>query len=140
MIGFILTGHGHFSTGLKSAVDMVAGPQENFEIVPFEEAEAGAYAGKLREAVTAMHAACDGVLVFVDLVGGTPFNQSMLLTSELDNVSVVAGTNLPMLIDIVMTRTDSSTIAELVDEAVTVGKEGVCTMSLDSAAADDDDE
>ena len=27
MIGFILTGHGHFSTGLKSALDMIAGPQ-----------------------------------------------------------------------------------------------------------------
>ena len=31
MIGFILTGHGHFSNGLKSSVDMVAGPQEKFE-------------------------------------------------------------------------------------------------------------
>ena len=49
MIGFILTGHGHFSNGLKSALDMIAGPQEAFEIVPFEEAEAGAYGDKLRE-------------------------------------------------------------------------------------------
>ena len=119
---------------------MVAGPQEKFEIVPFEEEAAGAYADKLREAVTAMRNDTDGVLVFVDLMGGTPFNQSMLLTSQLDNIAVVAGTNLPMLIDIVMARTDTSTLAELVDEAVTVGKEGVCTMSLDSAAADDDDE
>ena len=140
MIGFILTGHGHFSNGLKSSVDMVAGPQEKFEIVPFEEEASGAYADKLREAVTAMRNDTDGVLVFVDLMGGTPFNQSMLLTSQLDNIAVVAGTNLPMLIDIVMARTDTSTLAELVDEAVTVGKEGVCTMSLDSAAADDDDE
>ena len=35
MIGFILTGHGHFSNGLKSAIDMVAGEQPAFEIVPF---------------------------------------------------------------------------------------------------------
>lgn len=140
MIGFILTGHGHFSTGLKSALDMIAGPQPAFEIVPFEEEGAGQYGEKLREAVKAMRAETDGVLIFCDLMGGTPFNQSMMITAEQDNISVVAGTNLPMLIDIVMARTDSSTIAELVDEAVTVGKEGVCTMSLDSAAADDDDE
>ncbi len=140
MIGFILTGHGHFSTGLKSSVDMVAGPQEHFEIVPFLEEEAGAYPEKLREAVTAMGETCDGVLVFVDLVGGTPFNQSMLLSSQIENLAIVAGTNLPMLIDIVMARSDTSTLAELVDEAVAVGKEGVCTMSLDSAAADEDDE
>ena len=92
MIGFILTGHGHFSNGLKSSVDMVAGPQEKFEIVPFEEEAAGAYADKLREAVTAMRNDTDGVLVFVDLMGGTPFNQSMLLTSQLDNIAWPAPT------------------------------------------------
>ncbi|WP_072373058.1 PTS sugar transporter subunit IIA [Thermophilibacter mediterraneus] len=140
MIGFILTGHGHFSNGLKSALDMIAGPQEAFEIVPFEEAEAGAYGDKLREAVRDMRAKTDGVLVFCDLMGGTPFNQSMMITAEQDNVSVVAGTNLPMLIDIVMARTPESSVEDLVAEAVEVGKEGVCHMELGGAADDDEDE
>lgn len=138
MIGFILTGHGHFSNGLKSALDMIAGPQTAFEIVPFEEEQAGTYGETLREAVKDMRSKTDGVLVFCDLMGGTPFNQSMMITAEQDNVSVVAGTNLPMLIDIVMSRTEDSTIEDLVAEAVEVGKEGVCHMAL--GAADDDDE
>ena len=140
MIGFILTGHGHFSNGLKSALDMIAGPQEAFEIVPFEETEAGAYGDKLREAVRDMRAKTDGVLVFCDLMGGTPFNQSMMITAEQDNVSVVAGTNLPMLIDIVMARTPESSVEDLVAEAVELGKEGVCHMELGGAADDDEDE
>ena len=140
MIGYILTGHGSFSTGLKSAVDMIAGPQQSFEAVPFLEEKAGEYADTIRAAITDMRAATDGVLVFVDLVGGTPFNQAMLTSSSVDNVKIVAGTNLPMLIDLMMTRTDASTLDELVNEAVEVGKEGVCTMALDSAAADDEDE
>ena len=139
MIGFILTGHGQFSNGLKSALDMIAGPQQAFEIVPFEEAGAGEYGDKLREAVKAMRAQTDGVLVFCDLMGGTPFNQSMMITAEQDNISVVAGTNLPMLIDIVMSRTEDSTIEDLVSEAVEVGKEGVCHMAL-TADSDDEDE
>lgn len=139
MIGFILTGHGQFSNGLKSALDMIAGPQQAFEIVPFEEAGAGEYGDKLREAVKAMRAQTDGVLVFCDLMGGTPFNQSMMITAEQDNISVVAGTNLPMLIDIVMSRTEDSTIEDLVSEAVEVGKEGVCHMAL-TAGSDDEDE
>lgn len=139
MIGFILTGHGQFSNGLKSALDMIAGPQQAFEIVPFEEAGAGEYGDKLREAVKAMRAETDGVLVFCDLMGGTPFNQSMMITAEQDNISVVAGTNLPMLIDIVMSRTEDSTIEDLVSEAVEVGKEGVCHMAL-TAGSDDEDE
>lgn len=140
MIGFILTGHGHFSTGLKSALDMIAGPQPAFETVPFEEEAAGQYGDRLREAVSAMRAQTDGVLIFCDLMGGTPFNQSMMITAEQDNVSVVAGTNLPMLIDIVMSRTEDSAIEDLVDEAVTVGEEGVCHMELGAGAGDDDDE
>ena len=140
MIGFILTGHGHFSTGLKSALDMIAGPQEAFEIVTFTEDAAGAYGENLRAAVKDMREKTDGVLIFCDLMGGTPFNQSMMITAEQDNVSVVAGTNLPMLIDIVMARTEDSTVDDLVAEAVEVGKEGVCHMSLDASAGMDDDE
>ena len=140
MIGFILTGHGHFSTGLKSAVDMVAGPQQAFETVTFEETEAGTYGDKLREAVKAMREQTDGVLVFCDLVGGTPFNQSMLISNDVDNVKVVAGTNLPMLIDIVMARTDDAKIEDLVAEAVEVGKEGVMHLSLDTNDDEDADD
>lgn len=140
MIGFILTGHGHFSTGLKSALDMIAGPQEAFEVVTFTEDAAGAYGENLRAAVKGMREKTDGVLIFCDLMGGTPFNQSMMITAEQDNVSVVAGTNLPMLIDIVMARAPESAIEDLVSEAVETGKEGVCHMALDAAAGDDEDE
>lgn len=140
MVGFILTGHGQFSNGLKSAIDMVAGEQPAFEIVPFDGAEAGAYAGKLREAVVAMRDACDGVIVFVDLLGGTPFNQGMLLTKDIDNVQVVAGTNLPMLIELIMTRNDASTVDALVEKAIQVGRDGVVHMELGGGASADDDE
>ena len=87
-----------------------------------------------------MRAQSDGVLVFCDLMGGTPFNQSMMITGAVDNVSVVAGTNLPMLIDLVMARTDSSTLDELVEEAVAMGKEGVCHMTLETGVSDDEDD
>ena len=39
--------------------------------------------------------AFDGVLVFTDLLGGTPFNQSMMIAQDVDNVEVLTGTNLP---------------------------------------------
>ena len=87
-----------------------------------------------------MRSECDGVLVFVDLLGGTPFNQSMLVSADVDNMAVVAGTNLPMLIELIMTRSDSSELGELVEKAVQVGKDGVITMALPTAGTDDDDE
>ena len=140
MIGFILTGHGHFSTGLKSALDMIAGPQEAFEIVAFTEEEAGAYGDTLRAAVKAMREKTDGVLIFCDLMGGTPFNQSMMITAEQDNISVVAGTNLPMLIELLLTRGAGSSLNELADQAVSVGQMGIVHKALEAAPVDDEDD
>lgn len=141
MVGIVLTGHGEFSLGLKSALEMIAGPQSDFEAVTFKEEEAGDYAAKLREAITAMRADHDGVLVLCDLMGGTPFNQSMLISADTEGVAVVAGANLPMLIDISMARTDDSKLDDLVSEAVEVGREGVVHKVLEAdAGADEDDE
>ncbi|MBY4797476.1 PTS sugar transporter subunit IIA [Collinsella sp. AGMB00827] len=143
MIGFILTGHGQFSTGLKSAIDMVAGDQPAFQIVPFEGSAAATYGDDLRAAITAMREECEGVLVFVDLLGGTPFNQAMMISADVSDVEVVTGTNLPMLIELLLTRSGASSLTALAEQAVAVGKTGITRQSiatLAAAAADDDED
>ncbi|MCF2621701.1 PTS sugar transporter subunit IIA [Collinsella tanakaei] len=139
MIGFILTGHAEFSNGLASAVDMVAGDQPAFKIVPFDGAQAASYGDDLRAAITAMRGECEGVLVFVDLLGGTPFNQAMMISQDIDNVEVVTGTNLPMLIELLLTRGAGSTLDELADQAVAVGQAGIVHKKLEPVAAEADD-
>lgn len=137
MIGFILTGHGQFSTGLASAIDMVAGEQPAFAIVPFEGDHAAEYGDELRTAIEKMHAECEGMLVFVDLLGGTPFNQAMMISQDLDNIEVVTGTNLPMLLELVLTR-DGADLSDLADQAVAVGQGGIVHKQLDPAPVSDD--
>ena len=128
MIGFILTGHAQFSNGLASAIDMVAGDQPAFQIVPFDGAQAATYGEET-----------DGVLVFVDLLGGTPFNQAMMISQDIADVEVVTGTNLPMLIELLLTRGAGSTLAELADQAVAVGQAGIVHKKLEAAPAEGDD-
>ena len=123
MVGFVLTGHGDFSVGLDSSVKMIAGSQEEFDVVPFHEDEAGEFPQKLAERN-------DGVIVFCDLMGGTPFNQAMMNTQLVPGVEVIAGTNLPMLLEVLTTRTPESTTQELIDCAVEAGKQGVVHMVL----------
>lgn len=137
MIGFILTGHGQFSNGLASAIEMVAGDQPAFKIVPFEGSHAAEYGDELRAAITGMRAECDGVLVFVDLLGGTPFNQTMMISQDVDNVEIVTGTNLPMLIELLLTRGSGSSLSDLAEQAVTVGQTGITHQSLASLGGDD---
>ena len=141
MIGFILTGHGPFSNGLKSALDMVAGDQPAFQIVPFEGSEAATYGDDLRAAITAMRAECEeGVIVFVDLLGGTPFNQSMMIANDVDKLEIVTGTNLPMVIELLFARNGATDVTALAEQAVTAGKDAVTRQSLASVMGNADDD
>ena len=140
MIGFILTGHGNFSLGVKSAIDMVAGDTPAFKAVPFDGTSTDTYAADLRAAISELREECDGVVVFCDLLGGTPFNQSMLASQVIDNVEVVAGVNLPMLIELIVMRGAYATAEETAEAAVTVGTAGVCHKKLEPMGDDEDDE
>lgn len=143
MVGFILTGHGHFADGIKSALDMVAGDQENFEIVPFEGSQAATYGDDLRAAIAKMRGECEeGVIVFVDLLGGTPFNQSMMIANDVDKLEIVTGSNLPMIIELLFARNGATDVTALAEQAVAVGQQAVTRQSLASVmgAADDDTE
>lgn len=141
MVGFVLTGHGDFATGVASALEMIAGPQERFEVVPFHEGEESAFPGKLTEALERACAGGSGALAFCDLLGGTPFNQTMILSAEMGaNVEVVAGVNLPMLLEVIAERTDASTVDELLATALEAGKTGVVHPTLDAGEPDAEDD
>ncbi len=141
MVGFVLTGHGDFATGVASALEMIAGPQEHFEIVPFHEGEESAFPGKLTEALERACADGNGAIAFCDLLGGTPFNQTMVLSAEMGaNVEVVAGVNLPLLLEVVAERTEASTVDELLATALEAGKTGVIHPMLDVDEPDGEDD
>ena len=138
MIGFILTGHGEFSCGLKSALDMVAGDQLHSRSFP-SSSEAATYGDDLRSAITSMRAECEeGVIVFVDLLGGTPFNQSMMIANDVDKLEIITGTNLPMIIELLFARNGATDVTALAEQAVTVGQAAVTRQSLASVMSGDD--
>ncbi len=142
MIGFLLTGHGEFAPGLASALELVAGKQEAFKVVPFDVEKAAEYPELLHTEIEQLREQTDAVLVFVDLLGGTPFNQAMINTQSIGDVNVVAGTNLPMLIETLFTRNSdaSATLDSLTECAITAGQNGVATRKLGAVASDEDDE
>ena len=41
MIGIIVTGHGHFATGLVNALELLAGATEALEAIDFEGSQSG---------------------------------------------------------------------------------------------------
>ena len=72
----------------------------------------------------------DGVLVLTDLYGATPSNIACRL-SDSRKIRVVSGLNLPMLIRLL--NYPDLNLDELTHKAVTGGRDGVLTCSLESS-------
>ena len=121
MVDFIITGHATFAPGMAGALEMIAGPQEQFTVVPFLEEGAASYGDAVADAIAAAAENPEGVVVFCDLMGGTPFNQSMIAAATLSNVDVIAGCNLPMLLESCSERVFDASRSEVVDVALAAG-------------------
>ena len=82
---------------------------------------------RVREAVNEVNTG-EGVVIFLDLFGGTPSNASALLTQEMDNVFAVTGVNFPMLAEVFTMRPGIDSTQELVDIAVSAGKNSILDL------------
>ena len=140
MIGLVVTGHANFGTGITSSVNLIAGEQEAYKAVDFLPT----YSTEdlTREITKALDELkdCEGVIIFTDLMGGTPFNVSAQLGHGKDNIRIVAGTNLPMLVEIVMSRKFMDDLDELVDSVLETGKEQVTKYEFKQVVQDTSDD
>ena len=120
MIGIIIASHGEFAAGIKQSASMILGDLEQVESVVFipNEGPDDLY-GKLQNAVTNL--GTEEIIFLVDLWGGSPFNQSNRLFEEApEKRAIVAGLNLPMLLEACSSRDDtdkSHKLAEIITSA-----------------------
>lgn len=143
MIGLIITGHGQFAAGMHDATEMIAGKQENYKKVLFKEGmDLDSLSEELSKNIDSLLLTNDGVVILTDLKGGTPFNNSMLLASNYDNVEVIPGVNLPISIEATMHSQMNDSAKELVDYLVEIGRTGIesVELSLEDTSTEDEDE
>lgn len=139
MIGIIVTGHGDFAKGLTSAVELIAGAQPQYEVVTFRQDKTPEVLNAdIRAAIQNVDQG-DGVLIFTDLLGGTPFKESAMITTEVQNVEVLAGTNLAMLLEASLMRMGE---VEVTDFAISLAQTGAAQVSRFEmpSASDNEDE
>ncbi len=128
MIGIIVTGHGHFPSGLFSAVSLVAGKPERAEAVDFTEGMSQAELGEeLEAAVNRMES--EEILILADLVGGTPFNTAASLRTDRQDksIKVVAGVNMPALVEAVFSRSMFG-LDQLTENLLKAGRDGLVNL------------
>ena len=126
MVGIILATHGNFATGILQSASMIFGEQPNVAAVTLQPNEGPDDVRRKMEEAVASFEDPEQVLILVDLWGGTPFNQSNgLIAGHEDKWAIVAGLNLPMLIDAYASRMMMETAHELAVQISGSAKEGV---------------
>ncbi|AUJ81234.1 MULTISPECIES: PTS mannose transporter subunit IIAB [Enterobacter] len=124
-IAIVIGTHGWAAEQLLKTAEMLLGEQENvgwIDFVPGENAETliEKYTAQLEKLDTSK-----GVLFLVDTWGGSPFNAASRIVVDKEHYEVVAGVNIPMLVETFMARDDNPDFDELVALAVETGREGV---------------
>lgn len=126
MINAVITGHGEFSIGMLHALEMIAGEQEKFKAVPFFNNDSiEDYKEKLLNVLEEVSDDSSNTIIFTDLKGGTPFNVSMLLTTNMSKVKVVAGSNLPILLEFVGQRFLDGDIEQVLEVLIKTATTGI---------------
>lgn len=124
-IAIVIGTHGWAAEQLIKTAEMLLGEQQNvgwIDFVPGENAETliEKYQARLTDLDTSK-----GVLFLVDTWGGSPFNAASRIVVDKENYEVIAGVNIPMLVEAFMARDDDPSFDELVAVAVETGREGV---------------
>lgn len=125
MVGIIIASHGEFAAGIKQSGSMIFGEQEKVESVVFMPSEGpDDLQRKLQEAIAKVDS--EEILFLVDLWGGSPFNQANKLFEEApEHRAIVAGLNLPMLIEAYASRFSMNTAHEIAQAIAPTAIDGV---------------
>ncbi|MGP1283726.1 MAG: PTS sugar transporter subunit IIA [Parasphingopyxis sp.] len=127
MIGLVLVTHGNLACEFVVAMEHVVGAQELIEAIcigPDDDMEERR--AEIAEAVKKVDNG-KGVIVLTDLFGGTPSNLSISLMRP-EQVEVIAGMNLPMLIRLASAR-QSMSVTDAVAAARDAGKKYISVAS-----------
>lgn len=136
----VLVSHGEFAPGLHKAINMLAG-EERSDIISTSLRDgigADEFAVEVKSALSVI-GADDEIILFADIVGGSPLATTANVLMELDllgRTRMIGGMNLPMVLTCVLSKDDIDT-DDLLAEVIETGKDQIKEFSL---SAEDDEE
>lgn len=141
MVGIVLASHGDFAEGILESATMIFGEQENVAACVLKPSEGpDDIKKKMDEAINSFDDP-DEILFLIDLWGGTPFNQANSLYEEhKDKWAIVAGMNLPMVIEAYASRLSMDSAQQIAAAIIPSGKDGVKIKPEELAPAEDTEE
>jgi len=126
MTGILVLTHGKFAEGICDAAELIMGKIENLD---YHQISHGDDFNDFQAIVVKKIQALDqgeGVLVFVDLFGASPYNAGAVSKADCPDVEyrLITGLNLPMLLEACTLRKNMD-VHQLAQQLLQVGNEGI---------------
>jgi PTS system mannose-specific IIA component len=103
MFGIVIVTHGKLAEAFIAVTEHVVGPQKQIAGVGIEpDDDATTARERILSAIKGVNSG-GGVVILTDMFGGTPSNLAISVMDS-DNVEVIAGVNLPMMIKLTSVR------------------------------------
>ncbi|MBE9859059.1 PTS transporter subunit IIB [Enterococcus faecium] len=115
MQNIILISHGSMAEGVKASLEMIVGKQDHVHVVALTpDGDNRQFEEELLKKMKALNGSS---LIIADLLGGTPCNVALSNYLESENVEIIAGMSLPLVIEATLNST--ATVKELIQAATT---------------------
>ncbi|HDQ25649.1 MAG TPA: PTS sugar transporter subunit IIA [bacterium] len=99
MTGILIVSHHRLAESVKETAELVVGKKENVAALALmKEDKAEDFSRRIKEAAEKLDTG-DGVLILADMFGGTPCNVSLMLFGNNENIGIIAGFNLPLVLE-----------------------------------------
>ena len=126
MVGVVIATHANLCEGLVNAVELIAGKQKQVKTIGlFHEDGIEQFKQKVFDAIFEVDSG-DGVLCFVDFIGGSPAN-TMMEYARNHELHCVVGVNMPMLLEMFLSR-EGKTADELEELCLQAGRNNIDTL------------
>ncbi len=127
MLGVLIVTHYRLAEEFLQAVQLIVGELPHFRAIGLDPSTAPEDMRRRIEAELKQIDGSEGVLMLVDMFGGTPSNLCLSFLDE-GRVEVVTGLNLPMLVKVARVD-DASSLAEVAQVARDYGRRNISIAS-----------
>ena len=144
MKNIVLVSHGQMAAGVKATLEMIVGKQEHVHVVSLKpDGDDRQFEADLQEEMKTLNGP---TLIIADLLGGTPCNVALRNYLEDEQVAIIAGMSLPLVIEATLNAQATSTelvkaaqgaVADVKAEMVTTQEDVAETTEAAPASVDD---
>lgn len=128
MIGILLVTHGEFGEEIKRSAELIIGPIPNCQTISLNRDDSiSNLKDEVEEALDNLNQG-EGVIVLVDLIGGSPFNVCSITLKQRRNFKLLSGLNLSMIVEGAMMR-ESMRLEELTQHCKQTGINSVIEVN-----------